>query len=336
MARIDLKTAVLLVNGAAASLLAAATLARHVPLELCPKSWRPALLRWRRSRRGSTIRAPTVRPSPFSEGLQPTDARFKAWPSLNDEALARAVGVTRRQRLEARPPLQQLFEGETLKARLSAALAERNAVDRKEFFETFEFFFHTRDCLRCSDESATLVEVAGGHGLLGILCAIFERQRFSRVVVADRKRPSSYAAVLAAAAQVVPWVTERIEYVEADFKQEPVALLPKGCAVACIHGCNSLTDEVLAAAVEAEVASLTVMPCCYAHSRASEEAPRALRKSLGVAFAADIQRTYTLEAAGFAVHWRHLPRAITPMNRILLARRGDKAGSQAICREIGT
>ena len=40
-----------------------------------------------------------------------------------------------------------------------------------------------------------------------------------------------------------------------------------------------------------------------------------------VAGAADVHRTYTLEGTGYRVVWRHIPSAITPMNRLLVARR---------------
>ena len=42
----------------------------------------------------------------------------------------------------------------------------RKAVDRKEFFESTEFFARTRHKLR-ADGGSTLVDVAGGHGLVG-------------------------------------------------------------------------------------------------------------------------------------------------------------------------
>ena len=74
-------------------------------------------------------------------------------------------------------------------------------------------------------------------------------------------------------------------------------------------------------AAPASTAALAVMPCCYAHSRAAVAAPRALRKSLGVAAAADVERTYTLERARYATTWRHIPHAITPLNRIVVAKR---------------
>jgi hypothetical protein len=179
-----------------------------------------------------------------------------------------------------------------------------------------------RNSLHCAAGESTLLEVAGGHGLLGVLCAVFER-RFARVVVTDRRRPPSFTQVLKAATEVAPWVAERVTYIETEF--EGAGLLPAGSAVVCVHGCKSLTDIILQAAIEARVESMACMPCCYGHSAAAERAPPALRRSLGVALAADIERTYLLEGAGYGVHWRYIPSAITPMNRILTARRSGRS-----------
>ena len=44
-----------------------------------------------------------------------------------------------------------------------------------------------------------------------------------------------------------------------------------------------------------------------------------MHKALGRALATDIHRTYRLEAAGYQVDWSAIPRAITPMNRIMVA-----------------
>ena len=61
-------------------------------------------------------------------------------------------------------------------------------------------------------------------------------------------------------------------------------------------------------------------PCCY--GGVAKAAPPALQRHLGAALTADIERTYLLERErGYAVKWRALPRSITPVNRILVARR---------------
>ena len=254
---------------------------------------------------------------------------YEAWPALNDDAFAAAVGVARRKRLmvpeSGEPqPLDALLEGTDLKARLGRSLARRRAVDRKEFFETWEFFARART-VRTSPGNGTLVDVAGGHGLLAALFAVFEPKRFSRVVVADTRRPRAFDAVLDSMAEVAPWAVDTLEYIDgpaADIRDTGAGLLPAGCAVACVHGCGSLTDAVIEAAAHAEAASVAVMPCCY--GGLARDSPRALRRSLGVALAADIERTTTLEALGYRVDWRALPQAITPLNRVLLAKRAKR------------
>ena len=168
--------------------------------------------------------------------------------------------------------------------------------------------------------------------MLGVLIGAFEASRFDTVIIADKRRPASFDAILGAAVSVAPWVAEKVRYAEEDFTTPTtasdgtphggLALLPKGCAVCCVHGCNALTDSVIETAVRAHAESLVVMPCCYAHCPSAEAAPAALRKGMGVALAADVERTYALERAGFDVEWRHVPSLITPMNRLLCARRG--------------
>lgn len=316
-------------NATAASLLIVFGCARHLPLEVFPASWRKEILRWRKahSRRANLVvtrKNAEKRSSPFD--VTNRDAPFKAWPAFNDDMiLAAAAGLTRRQRLELRAPLGSLFCGSSLWCKVSRALAAARALDRKEFFETCEFFEQVRRVLRCSSASGgrTLCEVAGGHGLLGVLVACFERERFDEVLIIDIQRPPSFASVLSAVASVAPWVTERVRFVEADFRGDAGGelLMPPGCAVACVHGCNSLTDDVLRASVAASAESIAVMPCCYSHAEAAQAAPRALRRGCGVALAADVERTYRLERDGYGVEWRHIPSAITPMNRVLVARR---------------
>ena len=47
--------------------------------------------------------------------------------------------------------------------------------------------------------------------------------------------------------------------------------------------------------------------------------PLGVRRALGVALAADVDRSYRLEQSGYHVDWSAIPREITPLNRILIA-----------------
>ena len=250
------------------------TLALDLPLELFPDAWRPHLLRWRRSRRAprraSVLKATSEqskREDPF-KSTTVADARFKAFPALNScPDAAASFGLTSRRRLDS--PQDSLLAGDGLQARLSRELAARKVVDRKEFFEAWEFFAQVREHLGDRRSPVVLVDAAGGHGLLGVICACLDRHRFTRVVIADRRKPASHAAICAAANAVAPWVAEMVEYVEEDF----AGVLPAGCVVVSIHGCKSLTDDVLTAAIAARARTIAVMPCCYGHSFAAEQAP---------------------------------------------------------------
>ena len=266
-------------------------------------------------------------PSPFAAGLHAAhaaaDARFRAWPALNDEATRHAVNAGRRYRLHLREeggtaaggdPTAALFSGGTLMGRFGLALAARRAVDRKEFFEATEFFARVRSHLK--SESGTLVDAAGGHGLVGALAAVFKFEQFGRVQVHDPQRPKSFDAVAAAAAEVAPWAEGRVVHLPARLGEAP---LPRGCAVVGVHGCGTLTDRIIDAAAEADARSIALMPCCY--SQTAADAPEALRRALGVPLASDVHRTYRLEKLGYTVRWSAVPLSITPMNRIIIATR---------------
>lgn len=124
-------------------------------------------------------------------------------------------------------------------------------------------------------------------------------------------------------------MVDKVTFVEADFTKTP-GLLPRGCAIACVHGCGELSDVVIQTATKAGVASVALMGCCYMNSSAAWASPEAVKMFLGVNVAAEVQRTIRLEAAGYKVTWKHVPRAITPMNRIIIGRRLSEGEGEAI------
>ena len=144
-------------------------------------------------------------------------------------------------------PTLELFQGDSLMNRFARALAAKKAIDRKEFFEACEFFARVRSKLHADDGVGTLIDCAGGHGLVGTLAAIFMFRQFDCVIVRDPKKPNAFDAVLEAAVEVAPWVEGRIMFDQS--KIGPAhAPLPQGCAVVGVHGCRDLTDKIIAAA----------------------------------------------------------------------------------------
>ena len=238
----------------------------------------------------------------------PPDPPFRSLRQFNcPEGLA-VVGLRERMRAKFEP----WFSSETMVDRFGRALARHHAIDLKEFCEAFEFFYRARKRFR----STVVADLCCGHGLTGLLFAIFER-RVERVLLVDRSRPQSFDRILAATLEVAPWVASKIEFVEASIER---VSLPPGTMVVAVHACGHRTDRCINAAVRVG-GPLAVMPCCYS-SRTYSDRPLAFTDAIGRELAVDIDRTYGLEAQGYTVHWTAIPRAVTVMNRILIARPG--------------
>jgi hypothetical protein len=226
--------------------------------------------------------------------------QFRAFPQFEH-----IRGANSRSR--AGPYWARHFPGDSAAEKFARALAHRRALPVKEILESFEFFEHIRRHVR-GDRVADLL---CGHGLVGILFAVLERPE--QVFLVDRKRPPSVDVVLEAAAEVEPASVHRVTWI-ADKLSHLERLLPPVSTVLAVHACGARTDQCLEVALT-RGADVAAMPCCHVEPLS---APRALRDSLGVVLASDIDRTYRLQAAGYTVRWREIPAAITPMNRILL------------------
>ena len=245
-------------------------------------------------------------PGPSARPLVPGVERFKLLKHLSPESLrvlAKDTGSI--DRVSARH-----FADGGLANRLARALAARRAVRTKEVLEAFEFFAVVRKRLR----APVVADLCAGHGLLGVLFALFERQ-VERVIFIDQRPPASRAAVIAAAIEVGPWVQGKIHECDGRIERRG-AELPAGCAVAAVHACGLATDKCLEIGLQCG-GPMAFLPCCRPHRRSP--APAVLARELGDDTAFDVDRTYRLERAGYTVRWDAIPGVITPMNRVLLA-----------------
>ena len=136
----------------------------------------------------------------------------------------------------------------------------------------------------------------------------------------DRKRPPAFDRIMAATLEVAPWVAKKVEFIEG--AEEGVELAPETMVVG-VHACGHRTDRCIDAAVRVG-GPVAVMPCCYSHQTYSNRI-LAFRDAIGRELAVDIERTYGLEAKGYHVRWTAIPRSITVMNRILIARPREDA-----------
>ncbi len=231
------------------------------------------------------------------------DDRFRAFAQFNDPDLASKARVRHRVSETA----LRFFPGTRLQDRFVRELALRQAVSVKELLESFEVHHRVRRRVR----QRRVADLCCGHGLTGVLFALAERQ-VEEVICVDRRRPSTFDRILEAAVAVGPWVADKVRYVEGDAAR--VALEP-GTAVLGVHACGGRTDLCIEVARRLG-GPVAVMPCCH-HGR-GPHAPAALHEHLGTELALDVDRTYRLEAMGLSVDWSFIPRAITPMNRILI------------------
>lgn len=213
-----------------------------------------------------------------------------------------------RSRSKGGRPCRAHFEGPGLRDRLVRALLEAQALPVKELIEAFEFFAVVRKHLK----TPRILDLCAGHGLAGLLFAVFER-RVEEVVLFDAVRPPSFDAVREAVGRAAPWAADKARYVEGSLKRPPAELT--GGAVLAVHACGALTDRCLDLAIDGRL-PVAAMPCCRSHARNS--APKALRLALGEDVARDVDRTYRLEAAGYFVRWREISSRVTPENRVLI------------------
>ena len=198
-------------------------------------------------------------------------------------------------------------------------------------------------------KSIHLYDLACGHGLTGMLFSCCGTVTELKIVLVDQKQPPSHAILFNLLSQKCPWIAEpnAITFVEADLSSatsladfsSPISMSTTDTChqdnpgmnsettvtnlVISTHACGSLTDQVLELASNVTdengsgcAAALAVMPCCYTGT--SQGAPYGIQRALGVAWAADIQRSFYLQGRGYHSDFASIPREISPMNRILI------------------
>ncbi len=233
-----------------------------------------------------------------------SDASFKIYRQFDDASRREFAGM--KHRIHSLPA--DLFPSDSLPDRLARSLAEHRVVHIKELLESFEFFSRVRRRVRRS----TVVELCAGHGLVGLIFALVEPS-VSRVELVDSRQPPSFDRILEAFTAVGPWVADKVAYRVESLDESIV--LPDGAGVVLVHACGALTDQGLDRAIAAG-APVAAMPCCYGKARRPRV--RALTKEFGRPASIDITRSHRLADAGYLVDWTHIPRAITPMNRVIV------------------
>ncbi len=251
----------------------------------------------------------THHPSP-ARGSQPV--AFRAYSQFNPLEKRALAGC--RGRLDERAAA--FFSGRRFPDKIARALGARRLIKIKELVESFEFFERVRRRIAAPE----VVDLCSGHGLTGMLFAIFEPGT-ERVTLVDKAKPAAHDALFETLCGLAPWMRGKVRYLESSL-QRARALLPAGASVVAVHACGLRTDHCIETAIEIG-GRVAVMPCCY--GAAGQRAPRELKKALGALTAVDVDRTYRLRGAGYEVDWSAIPVEITPMNRIIL---GEPKGAR--------
>ncbi len=236
---------------------------------------------------------------------------FKAFPQFNEDGLESIVNS--KTSVDPSSALRH-FPSKRPADRVGRALGARRAISIKELIESAEFFQNTRKYIRARH----IVDLCCGHGLTGMLYAVLD-QKVESVTLVDHVRHPCVNVILDCLSEVAPWTRDKVLFLKlADEEWHRIETRPSESAVLGVHACGFLTDRCLGFAVERGL-PVAVMPCCYPYERCP--APTSVRQALGGELAFDVDRTYRLESSGHAVRWRYVPKAITPMNRILIGTR---------------
>lgn len=237
------------------------------------------------------------------------NSRFKFFPQLNELA---QDGWLNSANTFFSNITDKHFNSDTLQDKFLREIALARLLPIKEIFETFEFFAR----IRKSTKSRVVADLCCGHGLLGILFAMFER-KVEKVLLVDRSESQSRLQLVEIANSVAPWVAEKLTMQVASIDSNGDWSKPNsGVAIVSAHACGELSDICIAIAIKNR-GPLAILPCCY--PRSGCRAPLAIQTQFGLETAFDIDRTFVLEAAGFQVRWGEIPPQITPMNRVIYA-----------------
>lgn len=202
------------------------------------------------------------------------------------------------------------FPGDTLFPRLARVICAADCLPRKELYEAWETARRARRRLK----GGRVVDLAAGHGLLAWCMLLIDDTSPSAVCV-DTRQPASAPTLSAALSSAWPRLAGRVSYIEGRLED---VVVDASDVIVSAHACGALTDRILDKGIAAG-ASVCVLPCCQ-----QEDPHHPLAGWLDPALAVDVDRATRLRAAGYDVRTQHIPEAITPKNRLIIARRPDR------------
>ena len=204
------------------------------------------------------------------------------------------------------------FPDATLFHRIARVICSAGCLPRKELFEAWEVARRVRRRFR----GGRIVDMCGGHGLLGQFMLLLDDSSPGAVIV-DQSLPPSSSTLARALLAEWPKLQGRVAFSETPLAETD---LNEGDVAVSVHACGSLTDTVIDLAVSAG-SKLAVMPCCHDLDTADMGA---LGGWLDKPLAVDVVRAEKLRAMGWQVWTQTIPADITPHHRLLMASPGRK------------
>ena len=199
------------------------------------------------------------------------------------------------------------FPDDTLFHRVARAACAAGCLPRKELYEAWEVARRVRRRFR----GGRIVDLCGGHGLLGQLLLVLDDTSLAAVIV-DRAIPASAETLHGAMVAAWPRLEGRVSFRTSDVAGVTLAA---DDLVVSVHACGVLTDTVLTRALAAG-ARVAVLPCCHDLDRHDDGG---LSGWMAGPIAVDAVRATRLAAHGWRVWTQTIPAEITPHNRLLMA-----------------
>ena len=200
----------------------------------------------------------------------------------------------------------EVFQGDSLFDKIARAVCRAGTLPGKELFEAWEMARRVRRKFR----GGRVVDMAGGHGLLAHVMLLLDDSS-SEAIVVDSNIPKNANKLSESILKKWPRLNGRIQYVESSIEDY---LIYSEDLIVSVHACGSLTDKVIAKAIEVR-ARVAVLPCCHDIEISDTGG---LEGWLDGPLAVDVTRVANLKIKNYNVLTRIIPEDITPKNRILM------------------
>ncbi|HEY4221081.1 MAG TPA: methyltransferase [Myxococcota bacterium] len=203
----------------------------------------------------------------------------------------------------------RLYPGDGTLDVLGRAVCAAERLPRKELHEAWEMAARITP-LTITSGCTRVVDLCCGFGVLAqVLLLVDDCLAHASAVCVDVDLPANHGRVHQALAAAFPALTDRVAFVQSPLARVPIYARD---LVVSAHACGSLSDDVMARAVDAG-AHVAVLPCCHEFRYRAD-----LVDVADPAGAIDDERRERLTQLGYRVSIASIPAEVSPKNRVLL------------------